>query len=468
MGEAAPGSTPHHAQIEVIKGIGGVGVPDMEAGHSKVNPEICVTCHMYREEVEGEEAETVALEGGHTFEPSMDACLKCHGDPQSIKEQVQTEISALLDGLEVALESYPDQESEAYLNAKFNRDVVVSEGSLGVHNYPYAKALLTYAYSAIGESLPTAVVAETGEFILPLEKGLNMISLPLKPETPYTARSFAEELNATAVITIDQEQGKFVGFTPEHAGDGFAIEGGRGYIMNLREAMEVTFSGSMWTNAPSIKATPDVTTSAWAFIVSGSVYDDQRRAAEGDRYLVTVKNLQTEAVAIDEVGSAGDGQFSAVWVDMSRQSVVAVGDEIQVTVADVTTGKIVSGPMTHQIGVDDIQLAYTKVALQLGDIIPEKTLLAQNYPNPFNPETWIPYQLAESADNVTIRIFDAKGQLVPTFHLGYKDAGMYLNRGRAVYWNGRNEAGEAVANGVYFYQLQAGSFVQTKKMVLLK
>lgn len=182
-----------------------------------------------------------------------------------------------------------------------------------------------------------------------------------------------------------------------------------------------------------------------------------------------MKNLRTGAIAIDEVRIAevprfsgllrepdlGDGQFAAVWVDMSRQSVVEIGDKIQITVTD-PTGKIVSGPMVHQVSVDDIQLAYAKVAMQLGDIIPEKTLLAQNYPNPFNPETWIPYQLAKAADNVTVKIFDTKGQLVRSFYLGYKDAGMYMNKDRAVYWNGKNDAGESVANGVYFYHLQAG------------
>ena len=99
--------------------------------------------------------------------------------------------------------------------------------------------------------------------------------------------------------------------------------------------------------------------------------------------------------------------------------------------------------------------------------LPQKTRLAQNYPNPFNPETWIPFELAEAAD-VTIKIYDAKGQLVRTLALGQQPAGFYLTQARAAYWNGRNDSGELLASGVYFYTLKAGKFTATKKFVVLK
>ena len=99
--------------------------------------------------------------------------------------------------------------------------------------------------------------------------------------------------------------------------------------------------------------------------------------------------------------------------------------------------------------------------------LPQKTQLAQNYPNPFNPETWIPFELAEAA-NVTIKIYDAKGQLVRTIALGQQPAGFYLTQERAAYWNGCNDSGERVASGVYFYTLKAGKFTAMKKFVVLK
>ena len=96
----------------------------------------------------------------------------------------------------------------------------------------------------------------------------------------------------------------------------------------------------------------------------------------------------------------------------------------------------------------------------------ENTLLA-NYPNPFNPETWIPYQLSESAD-VSVSIYAVDGRLVRRLDLGHQVAGVYRSRSRAAYWDGRNEFGERVASGLYFYTLTAGDFMATRKMLIRK
>lgn len=98
---------------------------------------------------------------------------------------------------------------------------------------------------------------------------------------------------------------------------------------------------------------------------------------------------------------------------------------------------------------------------------PETTALLPNYPNPFNPETWIPYHLANASD-VQITIYDARGSIVRTLVLGHRAAGFYTDRNRAAYWDGRNSVGERIASGVYFYQLQADTISQLRKMVILK
>ena len=98
---------------------------------------------------------------------------------------------------------------------------------------------------------------------------------------------------------------------------------------------------------------------------------------------------------------------------------------------------------------------------------PEETRLFANYPNPFNPETWIPYQLAASAD-VRLTIYAMDGRAVRTLALGHQPIGMYQDRSRAAYWDGRNSIGEPVASGVYFYTLTAGDFTATRKMLILK
>ena len=100
-------------------------------------------------------------------------------------------------------------------------------------------------------------------------------------------------------------------------------------------------------------------------------------------------------------------------------------------------------------------------------LVPKETSLLPNYPNPFNPETWIPYQLAKPTD-VTFHIYAANGALVRTLALGHQSVGIYQNRSRAVYWDGRNESGEKVASGIYFYTLSADDFTATRKMLIMK
>ncbi len=100
-------------------------------------------------------------------------------------------------------------------------------------------------------------------------------------------------------------------------------------------------------------------------------------------------------------------------------------------------------------------------------VIPTETVLLSNYPNPFNPETWIPYQLSGSAD-VSVSIYSVNGHLVRRLELGHQLAGVYQRRSRAAYWDGRNEFGERVASGLYFYTLTAGDFTATRKMLIRK
>jgi hypothetical protein len=100
-------------------------------------------------------------------------------------------------------------------------------------------------------------------------------------------------------------------------------------------------------------------------------------------------------------------------------------------------------------------------------VLPSNSILLQNYPNPFNPDTWIPFKLAHNAP-VTINIYDTKGQLIRTLHLGDQMAGVYITKDKAAYWDGTDSFGEKVASGVYFYTLQAGEFSATRKMVIVK
>jgi len=307
-------------------------------------------------------------------------------------------------------------------------------------------------------------------FFMSLQSGLNMISLPLESRTPYTARSFAEKLSATAVVTLDEAQQKFVGFTLDAPDDGFAVEGGKGYIVNVTESKVVAFTGAAWTNQPPVEAAPEVrdfgypnqSDGAWAFVVSGRLENDFNDSLKKDGYLVTVRNIRTNAVATDVVRSR---YFAAAFADLNRQNVVQTGDRLELQVRS-QAGEMVSDTLSYTVTADAILKAYLPLTLKNTEI-PLKSLLLQNYPNPFNPETWIPYQIQES-EEVVIRIYSTSGQLVRTLDLGQCEAGFYLGRSRAAYWDGKNDNSERVSSGLYFYHLQAGDFSATRKMVIVK
>ena len=96
------------------------------------------------------------------------------------------------------------------------------------------------------------------------------------------------------------------------------------------------------------------------------------------------------------------------------------------------------------------------------ELIPTVFALLQNYPNPFNPVTTLRYDLPEQS-TVNIIIYDMLGRQVRTLLNQTQDAGF-----KSVIWDATNDYGKPVSAGVYLYKLQAGEFVQTRKMVLMK
>jgi hypothetical protein len=178
-----------------------------------------------------------------------------------------------------------------------------------------------------------------------------------------------------------------------------------------------------------------------------------------------MKNLRTGANFSENVDSKG--YFAVAGADLNRRAIIEVSDNLEIVVLD-NKGSIVSGPYIHTITLDEIQDAYMNIHLKLGSIIPSQSSLLQNYPNPFNPVTWIPYSLKDGSDFVNIKIYSANGQLIRTLDLGRKDAGVYASQSKAAYWDGKNESGEKVASGAYFYSIKAGDFTAIRKMLVKK
>ncbi len=301
-------------------------------------------------------------------------------------------------------------------------------------------------------------------YTVTLSKGLNMLSVPLAPPRPMTAKSLVAMTGATTIIAFDAPNQRFIAWTPGAPNDGFPIEGGTGYIVNVPETRNFAFVGAPWTDPMEevAPAAPTISTEmpqeAWAFVVSGHLAG--KSAFDG--YQVIVRNLRTNSIITTPVQG---GYFAAATANLTRRSVVQVGDVIELRLIG-PNGNAELQPLSIKVTPED--LANAVLSLRLDGIgKPTQNLLLQNYPNPFNPETWIPYQLSEDSP-VSISIYDTTGRLIRTLSLGFQSAGFYNSREHAAYWDGRNALGERVASGIYFYRLTTPSFQQTRRLVIVK
>ena len=191
------------------------------------------------------------------------------------------------------------------------------------------------------------------------------------------------------------------------------------------------------------------------YVIQHYGWTGQNNADVNADEIVDVNDLILIAAMLDNVAAAPAARARA-------QDLFSVG-EVQQWLTEARLSADTS--FTYQRGIAVLEQI---LAVLMGtEAIPKETVLLSNYPNPFNPETWIPYQLAEPAD-VTISIYSVDGKLVRTLTLGHQPAGVYQNRSRAAYWDGRNAFGERVASGLYFYTFIAGDFAATRKMLIRK
>ena len=316
------------------------------------------------------------------------------------------------------------------------------------------------------EFLKSLVLPPNFQADIQLEKGLNMVSLPLKPYRPIWADQLAQKLDASIVIRFNTSNQQFEGYTQVDDGNGFPIEVGQAYIINAIKSATVTISGDAWhrdqPNIRSFMRAPSYSKpeAKWAFILCGKLTGTSQEQA----YTISARNQRTQTTGTQQVLSQ-DGIFSIVWVGQVDQNLVRVGDTIQMTIAE--RNQRVIGFHRHIINQRDFDLAYIYKQIRPSDFTPPQTLLVQNYPNPFNPDTWIPYQLS-TATEVKIEIYDPLGDRVRVLNLGTKAPGIYFQQKHAAYWNGKNKWGEPIASGVYFYRLTTNSFSQTRKLTIIR
>lgn len=154
----------------------------------------------------------------------------------------------------------------------------------------------------------------------------------------------------------------------------------------------------------------------------------------------------------------GDGDLDLVLHFRTQQTGIQCGDIEVSLVGETFSGQAIAG--TDSIRTTGCRMAKAVAENQMD--VPDGFALDQNYPNPFNPETEILFQLP-AANQVLVKIFNTLGEEILTLVDQQLEAG-YHN----VHWNGKDEHGNPVSSGLYLYQIRAGSFIQTRKMSLLR
>ena len=333
--------------------------------------------------------------------------------------------------------------------------------------------------AAVSVRLQGEALGTDGTSTITLNEGPNLVGLPLR-DSRVTRVSDLFALDGigghvSTIIVIDNGAFKTVG----RAGDprDIAITGGQSFILMAQNTATVDISGEPWSNAATMGAAPLVslkglnignTTSILA--LRGTIVDNTMGLNEVG-FHVTVKNLSTgRADAIITTPDAAGYRFTVVDIEAGRAAMI--GDILEIS-AQSPNPFIGVQPLWYTVTDEDVKRNLIQLPILVAYEIPVETELLHNYPNPFNPETWIPYHLA-SDTQVTLTIYDTKGAVVRRLDLGHQLAGYYTDRAKAAYWDGRNESGESVASGVYFYALivrsetRADDYSATRKMLILK
>ena len=337
-------------------------------------------------------------------------------------------------------------------------DSIAIAGGRGIIVSLSSEATITFEGEAWGD----------GTAMISLEAGdANLIGLPLMVEG---VEDIHDIMSLDAVI-----QGVYPNLTDFVAAEGDTgdgpVAGDAAYYVVASAAANITVTGDAWRNSAGAATAPialsgyEVNNQTPVLSVFGSVVDEITGAAK-EGFRVKVKNLTTKAAVSEITSVETEDGYSVTLLDLANAHAARVGDVLEIS-ADSPNPLIGVQPVRHVVTVDDVKGSTIQLENLIAYEIPAETELLRNYPNPFNPETWIPYHLSEDAD-VSLTIYDANGALVRSIDVGHQTAAKYDTRSKAIYWDGRNQFGEQVASGIYFYSLEAGDFSATRKMVILK
>ena len=502
-------------QAELLNGIGGVEY-DRElrsSAHAGAVKDKCITCHM---------AKGPNGVGGHTLRPrddggtpddpsddvyNVNACIPCHADvtqetgfdrmaredfdADGTIEGVQTEIKGLLALVASVLPH--DEEGNVSIPsdlelttvedrlANYNYTLVLNDGSYGVHNALYAADLLRATYEEY-----------TGETLEPAD--------PVASATPWDVNGDGT-VNIVDLITVAQHFGESV--TPAVAAlmsGGLNPDVDASGRVDIQDIISVSRELGM-TARPIDTDLPTGAARVWLDFermpldATGASVKVHVRAAAPERVAGYALSLNYDP-AVMRLLTLGNGSVlsrdanAVFWArpditeaqgSIDKVAAAALGADASAGEGDALmtlTFRVddLEAPLQQLVSLRNIQIANTGADLfrvnlghptfnQMGATW--RTMLLQNYPNPFNPETWIPFELAKDSE-VRIEVVSSSGATVRSLDLGWLDSGAYRGRNDAAYWDGRNEVGERVSSGVYFYRIITGDYTAVRKLVILK
>jgi hypothetical protein len=155
-------------------------------------------------------------------------------------------------------------------------------------------------------------------------------------------------------------------------------------------------------------------------------------------------------------------------ISLESMPVSGESKEIKITFLAKKEGKTTVS-VKDAVGVDKdgkmVLLNSEPITIEIRRAIPLTSALGQSFPNPSEDGCWIPFQLSADAE-VSLEIYNILGQRVRAIHLGQKEAGYYIKQDSAIFWDLKNDRGERISAGLYFYRLKAGKFSDTKAMVV--
>ncbi|MCF7802689.1 MAG: PKD domain-containing protein [Candidatus Marinimicrobia bacterium] len=186
----------------------------------------------------------------------------------------------------------------------------------------------------------------------------------------------------------------------------------------------------------------------------------------GDKYMIDIRSPLTEEVnKVWEVNLQNEGISEPVTLEWTTEQFPA-GMELGLRITDLTVDMLSQESYTfpEDLTSTEFQVVAGQTALATGEesTLPTEFTLRQNYPNPFNPSTTIKYGLPKAAD-VRLVVYNVTGQRIATLVNEHKAPGWYH-----LEWEGTDDVGHQVSNGVYFYRIRAEEFTEVRKMIYLK